>query len=92
MLGVVVGRRHGVFVGCLVREVVIESAETLVDGFGDHCICMRANHDVGVGRIGPLRHPSALLVVLEECLHHIRDALRGEEREQAVLGPEGVPN
>ena len=53
---------------------------------------MRSDHDVGVGRIGPLRHPAALVGVLQQRLHHVVDALGGEQGQQAVFGAEGIPD
>ena len=91
VFGVVVGRRHRVFVGGLVCELVVKSAKAFVYGFGDHRIGVGADHDVGIGGIGPLRHPSAFPVILQERCHHVADALRRNQRDQTVLDAKCVP-
>ena len=89
--GITLGRRHGVLVGGVVRQVVIEAMKALVDGLGHDCIRVRGDHDVGVGGVRPLRHPAALLVVLQQRPHHVVDALGSEDRQQGVLGAECIP-
>ena len=91
VFGVVVWGRHRIFVGRLICEVVIKSAEALIDGFGNHGIGVSADHDIGIGGIGPLRHPSALPVILQERCHHVADALRRNQRDQTVLSAKRVP-
>ena len=53
---------------------------------------MGSDHDVGVARIGPLRHPSAFLEILQQGGDHAVDALRREQRKHAVLRAESVPD
>ena len=89
--GIALGRRHGVLVYGLPRQRVIETAKALVDRLGHDRIRVRGNHDVGVGRVRPLRHPATLLVVLQQCPHHVVDALGSQDGQQCVLGAERIP-
>ena len=90
--GVSVGRSHGVFVDGLPGEFAIEAVEAFADCLGDQRVGVGADHDVGVGRVRPFRHPSAFLEVLQKGRDHAVDPLRREQGEQAVFGAERVPD
>src|SRR5260370_14940590 len=89
--GIAIGWRHRVFVDGIPCELVVEALEVFVDRLCDERVRMGSYHDVGVGRIWPLRHPSSLLIVLQKSSDHAVDALRSQQCEQAMLGAKCIP-
>jgi len=91
MSRIAVGRRHRILVNGFVCQTVVEALESFYDRLGDNGIRRGADHDVGVRRVRPLGHPTALLVILQESVHHAGNALRSDDREETVLSAIGVP-
>src|SRR4030095_153018 len=66
-----IGWRHGIFVSCRISLLEIETSNAFHVSVRNDTVSMSADHDVGIGRVGPHRHPATLFVHLEKGSDHI---------------------